>query len=142
MEISSEAAASREMNCCSVALKAASGMLLMSPMVSSWPACAGNCRVPLRRGPGAIFPLVRLESTNTGIGVSFLQSSAFARWLFNGRRGRGESVIEILKDVVNVLDPDAETNHLRKHACAALFLRGHLAMRSRGGMTDQRFCVA
>jgi len=53
-----------------------------------------------------------------------------------------QSLIEILDNVVDVLDTDAEPNHLWTHTRLRLFLRRHLTMGRRGGMAGKRLDVA
>src|SRR5450755_3669502 len=50
--------------------------------------------------------------------------------------------IEIIDDVIDMFDSDAEPDHLWRHACPCLFLWQHLTMSCRGGMTGERLRVA
>jgi hypothetical protein len=53
-----------------------------------------------------------------------------------------ERLIEIGDDVVDVLDADAEPDHLRPHAGLGCSSRRHLPMRRRGRMAGERLGVA
>ena len=53
-----------------------------------------------------------------------------------------KGLTQIVKNVSDVLDPDAQSNHLRQHAGASLLLGRHLPMGGRGGMAGQRLRVA
>ena len=55
---------------------------------------------------------------------------------------RAERLIEVGDDVVDVLDADAEPDHLRRHAGLPLLLRRHLPVRGRRRMAGQRLGVA
>src|SRR2546428_13070788 len=70
-----------------------------------------------------------------------------SRWVIIGgllalRVHRIERLIEIADDVVDVLDADAEPDHLWRDACVALLIRRHLSVCGRRGMTRERFGVA
>src|SRR6185312_10021721 len=53
-----------------------------------------------------------------------------------------ERLIEVGEDVVDVLDPDAQPDHLGPNAGLLLFFGGHLAVGRRRGMAGERFGVA
>src|ERR1700722_19555395 len=113
----SDARLSSEMNWRSVAFNASSDMLLMSPIVM--------CPVD-RLWPGSL-------SKKTGI--------RFSLRCYQGG-GCVECLLQIVKDVVDVLDPDAEADHLRYDTCVALLFGGHLAMSGRRRVAGQRLGVA
>src|ERR1700733_2029612 len=72
------------------------------------------------------------ESNKTGI-------------VFSLRRHKGggvERLLQICNDVVAVLDPNAEANHLRQNTSVALLFERHLPVRGRGGMACQRLGIA
>ncbi len=67
--------------------------------------------------------------------------------LFGGQHvlragGGSERLVEVGDDVVDVLDTDAQADHLRPHPGIALLLRRHLTMRGRGRVARQRLGVA
>src|SRR5260370_17313091 len=53
-----------------------------------------------------------------------------------------ERLLEVRKDVVNVLDAYAQPNHFRRHACFQLFFRRQLTMCRGSRVASQRFRVA
>ncbi len=53
-----------------------------------------------------------------------------------------QSLIEILDDVVDMFEADAEADRLGANARSSLLLGGHLAVGGRGGMAAQRARVA
>src|SRR5205823_3180889 len=55
---------------------------------------------------------------------------------------RGKRLIEILDDVIDVLDADAEPDHLGADASFALLFRRHLAVGRRSRMTGKRLGIA
>ena len=58
-------------------------------------------------------------------------------------RGRGgECLVEVLDDVIDVLDADAQAHEVRADAGRGLLLSRHLAMRGRSRMGHQRAHVA
>ena len=58
------------------------------------------------------------------------------------RNGCVKGLVQVFKNVFDVLDPDAESNHLRQHSGALLLFARHLAMGRRCGMASQRFGIA
>jgi|HubBroStandDraft_4_1064222.scaffolds.fasta_scaffold250821_2 hypothetical protein len=63
-----------------------------------------------------------------------------AEFLYAERRVEG--LIEVGDDVVDVLDPDAQPDHLGTDACGFELICGHLPVRRRGRMAGQRLGVA
>src|ERR1700733_3198614 len=57
-------------------------------------------------------------------------------------RGLAKGLIEVGEDVVDVLDSDAEADHLGQYARVALFFGGHLPMRCGSRMACERLCIA
>ena len=55
---------------------------------------------------------------------------------------RGQSLVKIGYDVINVLYADRETDHFRPYTSAFLLLRRHLPVRGRGRMAGERLGVA
>jgi len=58
-----------------------------------------------------------------------------------GRR-LGQGLIQIRDQIVRALCPDADTYDVCACACGLLLLRRQLAVRGRGGVDDQRACIA
>src|ERR1700716_2919093 len=126
--MSSAAASMSSMNCRSVASRAPSGTLLTSPTSRqpAWP-------------PGGFGPL----STTTGMPLPREGSEPIRRsHTAMGRLPGVERLVEIGDDVVDMLDADAQPDHLRPPAGLALLLGRHLPMRGGSRMTGERFRVA
>src|ERR1700676_4602721 len=123
------AARIRSVNWRSVASTAASGMLLTRPTVMQFEALSSTADAD------------RPESKNSGIGL-VLRKRLLGR---DQRRAaglrRGQRLIEIGDDVVDVLDPDAEPDHFRPDAGFFLLLGRHLPVRRRGRVAGERFGV-
>src|SRR5262249_48451015 len=105
------------MNCRSVASRALSGMLLTSPISTQ---------------PSAALAMRGSEPRSTRSGMRWLGSGLLGllgrdHAAITGVRGV-ERLVEIGQDVVDVLDADAETDHLRPDARLALLLGRHLAV--------------
>src|SRR5262249_60607666 len=128
---SPDAASSSAMNCRSVASSALSGMLLTSP-ISTQPTTAlamrGSEPLSTRRG------MRWLRSRSCG---SLGRDHAALIGL-----GGVERLVEVRQNVFDVLDADAQPDHLGPHAGLALLLRRHLPMGGRGRMAGERFRVA
>lgn len=57
-------------------------------------------------------------------------------------RRDGQSLLQVVDDVLGILDPHADANVLRRHARAGLFAFGQLLVGRAGGVNDQRFRIA
>src|SRR5262245_42221537 len=119
----SAAAPSRATNCRSVAWRAASGMLLMRPIVMQFASDSWNSTGAFP--PGLSAPANRLSldgSRSKHIGIrgppwktGGLLGSVLVAVI--GSRGR-ERLFEVSDNVVYVLDPDAEPNRLWRYSGA------------------------
>ena len=58
------------------------------------------------------------------------------------RLRRGEGLIKIGQNVVNVFDADREADHLGPHPSLVLLLQRHLPVRGRSGVAGERFGIA
>src|ERR1700722_1987081 len=143
MRMSPAACLNRRMNWRSVACSAASGILLMSPIVRSTSACCGrpnlsSCRSWAGARPGLTISR-RLSSRTVMRGP---------RRLFRGLEplmrpaGRGQRLVDILNDVGGVFDADRQPDGFRQYPRHALLLGGHLPVRGRGRMAGERFRIA
>src|SRR6516165_4535739 len=125
--MSPAAASSSVRNCCSVALMAASAMLLTRPMCrkvrgfSLAPGCTrGHLRPDRRSGP-RYFGFKKTGMANSSLGSRGERRSRLQCHI--------QGLIEIGQDVVDMFDPDAQADHLRQNASVALLLGRHLPMR-------------
>src|ERR1700730_7859565 len=127
------AAVNRRMNCRSVAFSAVSGMLLMSPIVSS-----AGCANTSSRGASAGLSIGRCRSNRRVMLTNYSAASC--------RRSDGQafasawSMSSMMSAECSM--PIREADGFRQHAGDALLLRCHLAMRGARRMAGERLCIA
>src|ERR1700716_1011725 len=143
MRLLPAAALSRPMNWRSVACSAASGMLLMSPIVST--ASEFRC---LSSGSASCHSVGARPGLTMSRCLSNRRVMPGLIDLFRGlkplmlRAGQRERLVDILDNVGGVFDADRKPDGFRQNAGQALLLGGHLAMRGRSGMAGEGFCIA
>src|ERR1700730_2371773 len=143
MRLLPAAAFRRRLNWRSVACSAWSGILLMSPMLSSASA------VFSRRSNSSASRSCEGASAGLTIGRCLSNSSVMPGLnLFRGleplmpRAGLLEGLVDVLDNVGAVFDADRWIDGFRQHARHALLFAGHLAVGGRGGVAGERFRVA
>src|SRR5262249_28501937 len=91
----------------------------------------------------------RRPGRDAAAGRAFVEGYAhdkFPRWLFRGHHGslarRGQRLVEVVDDVVDVLDADAQPDHLGLDAGLELLVRRPLPMGGGSRVAGERFRVA
>src|ERR1700677_3103484 len=127
MSKSSAASSSKPANWRSVAVQAASGMLLTRPIFRRLPRSRIEPRRKRRSRRSAISGSADGDSIATG-------TALLGRGLARQRNRRAQGLLEVFDDVLDMLDSDAQPDRLGADPSAHLLVGGHLAMGGRSGM--------